>query len=756
MAMIELLASVVLTLALHASILLGLVWLAERLRWLCHPEWLELAWRCALFGPLLSTMLAFLPLSQTTMPHAARSAPPPMIAVNAAVPSPASTTFISAAPMHAESINDASGTPDTSLPIVFKRAPLAVSVTIAQIPVAFWLAGLLLSAWPFVRHWRVVRGLHRQALAKGQPASPALQRQADELAVRMDVREPLLCVLDQADSPMILPDGLLLLPAWSEKLSTAQQRALLAHEFAHLQRRDPFWRIAQRAVLLPLFFHPLAWLAQRRLESLAEDACDASAAQVLGTGRPLAECLEVCLSHTRERGPVLGVAMAREPGAVVRRVQHLLEESMMSHRPLSTMLRRGALTLSLIALIALPGLAVTTMAAERKGQSISVHSTNSSESVKWNVRSEGYFLAVTQKGKVEFNADEADVATMDKGATLEIKETKAGIMREMRFEGDGTAIDRRYRFDGKEQAIDAEGKAWLSAMLPRMLRETGVQADVRAKRLLAKGGTKALLDEIELISGDHARGRYLGVLFANARLNDAEQARALSLITAMGSDFEKRTVLQAALKTQGLGAASQVALLEAAASIGSDFERAELLSSLSGRVTMLGDALPAWRKAVTGIGSDFERRRALTALIENGEPKVDAVLIALDNAQTIVSDFEKRQLLEICAPYSKGSPAVRDAYLRVADRIGSDFERRQALTVLLRNASIDAASADAVLTSITGIGSDFERRQALEQLAHVMPGDPALIEHYRSVARQLGDFERGQAEKALDRFARTN
>jgi hypothetical protein len=34
-----------------------------------------------------------------------------------------------------------------------------------------------------------------------------------------------------------------------------------------------------------------------------------------------------------------------------------------------------------------------------------------------------------------------------------------------------------------------------------------------------------------------------------------------------------------------------------------------------------------------------------------------------------------------------------------------------------------------------------------------MPNDADLIARYRSVARRLGDFERGEAERALDRFA---
>src|SRR5688572_24958251 len=49
------------TLMLHASVLLGLAWLAERLGLLRNDGWAELAWRGALVGSLLTATLVSLP-----------------------------------------------------------------------------------------------------------------------------------------------------------------------------------------------------------------------------------------------------------------------------------------------------------------------------------------------------------------------------------------------------------------------------------------------------------------------------------------------------------------------------------------------------------------------------------------------------------------------------------------------------------------------------------------------------------------------
>ena len=55
-----------------------------------------------------------------------------------------------------------------------------------------------------------------------------------------------------------------------------------------------------------------------------------------------------------------------------------------------------------------------------------------------------------------------------------------------------------------------------------------------------------------------------------------------------------------------------------------------------------------------------------------------------------------------------------------------------------------------LLGAFDGMHSDFEIRTALVEVARRLPKDEEVIARYRSIARKLGDFERIQAEKALD------
>ena len=425
----------------------------------------------------------------------------------------------------------------------------------------------------------------------------------------------------------------------------------------------------------------------------------------------------------------------------------------MSLRPLSPALRRSVLVITLAALVALPGLAVTTFAAEGLGERIQRFTMSTDDTITYRHREDGRTLSVKLVGRVAFNDDSTAVVRLGKGARFNLAETRDGVEREVRYFGKDGVIQREYRVDGKLQPMDAAGQAWLAKTLPNAMRETGINAVERGKALLAKGGPNALLAEIALIESDHAAARYLGVLFGNAALDAAQMQRAIALARNIESDYELRQALQSALDAQTLAPAQQVQLLSLAMKISSDFEQAELLSSVADTLPLQGEVLDAWRKALAGIDSDFEQRRVIEALLDRGKPSPAAVVVALDAAHGISSDFETRQVLSVAAPRLGNSPQARAAFFRLAATIGSDFELRESLNLLLSGGPVDRATADGVLTLLDGIGSDFEAGEVLKSLARVMPADAALIERYRAAARRLDDFERGQAEKALDRFA---
>ncbi len=75
------------------------------------------------------------------------------------------------------------------------------------------------------------------------------------------------------------------------ELSADEQESMLAHELAHLMRRDPLWLSLAWLVERLFFFQPLHRVARAELHDLAELACDDWAARRTGNRLALASCL---------------------------------------------------------------------------------------------------------------------------------------------------------------------------------------------------------------------------------------------------------------------------------------------------------------------------------------------------------------------------------------------------------------------------------------------------------------------------------
>jgi hypothetical protein len=758
---------------LHATLLLSTVWIIERLGGLKHPGWAEWAWRVALFGAFASVAVEQLPWDamrappdgavSTTAPMTGPMTVPRLSSQSSRVADPTEAPMSQVSP--ATVIDAADAAPVAQITGIAPVAlPLASDAMF--IGLSLWLLGTVaLFARVLIQALGLLR-LRRRLLHEGRPAGEDLQRTLQALAHDMRVRVPTLRMLSGLASPLVLP-GAVLLPRWAEGLNVMQQRAMLAHELAHLRRRDPLWRPLQRLALVPLFFHPLAWHALRRLETLAETLCGAVEGESSGSGRPLAECLAECLArsaasnqydphNTEQRGAGWALAMAERSGGIVDRVRNLLENSQMKISTIPTRWRWSVAVVALLALVALPGVMVVSRpgiladAVWRHPLSITIRRNGESFTTRSSAPAPGETLRATIDGDVTFAVDESDVARLGSGAVFEIEQRRAGITRSLRMvPGTGGPI-REYKVDGIARTFDAEAKAWLSTAIPDIYRLSGLQAEERAARIHDRGGAAALLDEIDMLKNDFVRAAYLGQFFAQAQPDQAQIAKAYALTRAIKSDFEKRRALDTALARPALEPDHQAALLSIAVTIGSDFECAEWLIEAAGKLTVDDVRTAEWSRALRGLDSDFERKRALIAVVEHGAPRVESVALALQSMQGMQSDFERRSVLEAA---SKSGVVMPDKdYLAAVDAMASDFERREALVALVRSTAPDVPRSQNILRSVRGMSSDFERSEVLKALASAMPSDVALIEDYRAVTRAMSDFERGEAEKALDRF----
>lgn len=164
----------------------------------------------------------------------------------------------------------------------------------------------------------------RQAVA----APGAWQSRLEALARRMDLRRPVrLLLVRWGHTPMAL--GLwrpvILLPAaLLTSLTPAYLEALLAHELAHVRRRDYLANLLQGLAEVLLFFHPAIWWLSARIRAEREELSDQLAAQCLGDPRRLALALNA-LDDVQPAFPrPFFPALAARGGHLRSRIEHLL------------------------------------------------------------------------------------------------------------------------------------------------------------------------------------------------------------------------------------------------------------------------------------------------------------------------------------------------------------------------------------------------------------------------------------------------
>lgn len=117
--------------------------------------------------------------------------------------------------------------------------------------------------------------------------------------------------------------------------------AVLAHENAHIARRDSLVALLAHANRAIFWFHPLAWWLERTLAVTAEHACDETAAREVGQPRRYAEMLLDMAEGVRRQGhrvswQAIGV---HGSGLLGARIDHLLRGDVMAR--MSTARRAG-------------------------------------------------------------------------------------------------------------------------------------------------------------------------------------------------------------------------------------------------------------------------------------------------------------------------------------------------------------------------------------------------------------------------------
>jgi len=348
-----------------------------------------------------------------------------------------------------------------------RPSPTSESTTTAGVPwseiiALTWLIGtvvvLLLGALRALRF--------HLSLRRAEPASPTLARRVRALAAKTGLRRAPDVVLVRAPLPPLIfgffTRARIVVPAaLMEELDDEELDAILAHECAHLRRRDHWTRYAEWLATAIWWWSPVVWWARRHLRLAEEAACDERVLRTNVVDRDayatgLLRTITWLASHGK-RAPALAVGV--EPGNDMRRRIDMILTTK-SERPRA----RVPALLFVAAVLTLPLLPV---AAQESRDDVKPTATEARRALDRAL--DRYFESGTDRGSLT----DAQIARLLGDVTKRIERratTKPGAVSRVHDARDIIATIGELGHEGRVDALGMADTARADADLAELLR----------------------------------------------------------------------------------------------------------------------------------------------------------------------------------------------------------------------------------------------------------------------------------------------
>lgn len=238
------------------------------------------------------------------------------------------------------------------------RAPSSVLTSLRWTLFTIWLIGVAALSLSHTVAWVRLRRLTWRGVL---PAPEIWQRRVDRLSQRLGlcrVVQILQSALVEVPTVVGWFRPVVLVPIGSlTGLDPRQMEAVLAHELAHIWRRDYLVNLLQVVAETLLFYHPAVWWASRRIREEREHCCDDAAVALTGDRLALAKAL-LQLEELRTSPPRLVPALSG--GSLVQRISRLLGGEVMSRHRTRHPLLNAALIATILAVVGVAWAAVAT------------------------------------------------------------------------------------------------------------------------------------------------------------------------------------------------------------------------------------------------------------------------------------------------------------------------------------------------------------------------------------------------------------
>lgn len=351
-----------LTVLVEGTLLLGAAWLAGRTLLRRHPARREFVWRAAVTVVLVAPLLQLASGRSVVLGPVFAEAPP-------VEPAPSRPSGGVGGDTGRVGVLPAERTATAGSPRDTARRELIAGWGGAEVPdepaslavrsaLGTWLAGALLGVLLLlVRHLRFHRSVGPRRPVPNSGVMAVFRELVRDRPALAGVR---LTHSPSLPAPATLSRREICVP-WPRfaALDLPRQRALLAHELAHVERNDPAWRWAAELLAAVLWFQPLLRVARRELRVASELLADRRAVVWTRAPAAMAAALGEVAAWVAPGRQGCAVGAADSGSSLVRRVRAILADPTTAPSGWSPAVRRALAVAALTGVVlGLPALSV--------------------------------------------------------------------------------------------------------------------------------------------------------------------------------------------------------------------------------------------------------------------------------------------------------------------------------------------------------------------------------------------------------------
>ncbi len=361
--------------------------------------------------------------------------------------------------------------------------------------------------------------------------------------------------------------------------------------------------------------------------------------------------------------------------------------------------------------------------------------------------------SVKYSGYFDISSDDRKIISISPNGFLEVEKVVFGSNRKIEISSDSKGNLKKLYFEGKsEKPFDQNGQQWLSDILPKIVRTTGVGAESRVARFYKNGGMNSLLEEIDEINEHNpaARNLYFVIMVDQLKLSDSDLQKAVPRMKMIVSNSTKGTLMRNILRKYDVSSATALEILRTTKTHSYNTERGSTLRVFNTQFKEEDAILDEYFEILEGMSINSEKGNVVKDLMQKNKLKPTTWARLFENLDSYSLTREQGAILLMAIDYMPKDKITLNAFNEAVEDMDDHYYilKGEIMDALLNsqinggkgtNFNANKGIVIQMLNSTIGIESNSQKGLTLRKINRMFPADLEVLNAYQKAILDIND-----------------